>query len=77
MGSHRGDEEGFRAVCAEPVPRGLGNGHQIGNPSTTRSNGYLALWWFFSHLVQSTMDLMGYVLKRGRDELLIDLKNVH
>jgi hypothetical protein len=23
------------------------------------------------------MDLVGYVLKRGRDELLIDLKNVH
>jgi hypothetical protein len=23
------------------------------------------------------MDLVGYVLKRGRDELLVDLKNVH
>jgi hypothetical protein len=23
------------------------------------------------------MDLVGYVLKRGRDELLIDLKHVH
>ena len=77
MGSHRGDEEGFSAVCAEPIPCGLGNGYQIGNPPTARGNGYLALGWFFSHLVQSPMDLVGYVLKRGRDELLIDLKNVH
>jgi hypothetical protein len=77
MGSHRGDEEGFRAVCAKPVPYGLGNGQQIGNPPTPRGNGYLALGWFFSHLVQSPMDLVGYVLKRGRDKLLLHLKNVH
>jgi hypothetical protein len=77
MGSHRGDDEGFRAVCAEPVPCGLGNGHQIGNPPTPRGYGYLALGWFFFHLVQSPMDLVGNVLKRGRDKLLLHLKNVH
>jgi hypothetical protein len=77
MGSHRGDEKRLSAVFTEPVPCGLGNGHQIGNPPTPRGNGYLALGWFFSHLVQRPMDLVGYVLKRGRDELLIDLKNVH
>jgi len=64
-------------VFTEPVACGLGNGHQIGNSPTSRGNGYLALGWLFSHLVQSSMDLVGYVLKRGRNEMLVDLKNVH
>jgi hypothetical protein len=64
-------------VFTEPVACGLGNGRQIGNSPTPRGNGYLPLGWFFSHLIQSPMDLVGYVLKRGRDKLLLHLKNVH
>jgi hypothetical protein len=77
MGSHRGDEERLSAVGAEPVACGLSNGYQIGNPPTARGNGYLTLGWFFSHLVQSPMDLVGDVLKRRGDKLLLHLKNVH
>jgi hypothetical protein len=64
-------------VFTEPVACGLGNGYQIGNSPTPRGNGYLALGWLFSHLVQSPIDFVGYVLKRGRDELLVYLKNFH
>jgi hypothetical protein len=77
MGSHRGNEEGFGAVCAEPVPCGLCYGNDIRYSPATRSNSHLALGWFFSHLVESPMDLVGDVLKRRGDKLLLHLKNVH
>lgn len=77
MGTHGRDKKGFGSVQAEPVPCGLGDGNDIRYSTAARSNGNVALGWFFAHFVKRLMNLLGDVLKRGGYELLLYLKQIH
>jgi hypothetical protein len=64
-------------MLPKPISSGFGDRDQIGDTPASRGDGNFTLGWVLAKLIEGTMNLGCDVGKGGRDQLLIDLVEVH